>query len=103
MIDPLSLAVGAGLLSAGFLAGRIGRRRRSHAIKPSEPVCGCVHHYAMHDPTSGRCHGVVKLPYNQERKCTCRVYTGPEPLPSMWSGGVALVAPATSDPDKLES
>jgi hypothetical protein len=49
-----------------------------------EPVCGCTHHRAMHDPRTGRCAGksrrgdwVVGWSYD---RCTCQQYIGPEPI-----------------------
>ena len=40
-MDPVSLVVGAALLIAGFLAGRVGRRRPALPPPPLTPVCGC--------------------------------------------------------------
>jgi hypothetical protein len=97
MIDPISLVVGAGLLAAGFLAGHLTARRsaRRRPDGPQEPVCGCTHHRALHDPETGECHERVKVPlgggggYSWEL-CLCRQYVGPEPIGSMWVPPVAI-------------
>ena len=83
--------------------------RRKRREKTPEPVCGCRHNLAFHDPETGRCNhteqiilrneevvrhpsgNVVKSPYGEletivvqtfagERRCGCVRYTGPEPL-----------------------
>jgi len=88
---------GAAILAAGFLLGRFlpARRRRPKAPEPIEPVCGCKHHHSFHDPKTGICHGTkgVAAPradYNIPQHyvdipCTCRQYTGPEPLPTYFA------------------
>jgi hypothetical protein len=87
-MDPLSLAVGAGILAVGFLAGRIGRRtgrRRPPDDQPDDqPICGCTHHRSMHDPESGTCHARVMDGYYQ-LTCRCRQYSGPVPIIDLWT------------------
>jgi hypothetical protein len=70
------------LAGAGFgiLIGRLLplRRQRDHA---RGPVCGCGHHFSHHDPAMGDCR---KLSWGGD-KCTCRRYSGPEPLPEYYA------------------
>jgi hypothetical protein len=101
-MDPVTLAVGAAILVAGVLIGRVARLRRSN--RAPEPVCGCGHHYAMHDPATSVCHATFARELFQNGKyvgnrtpCNCRVYTGPQPVQVIWADGVALLPPATED------
>jgi hypothetical protein len=100
-MDPITLAVGAGILAVGFLAGRIGRRTgRRQPPDDSQPVCGCGHHLAKHDRSNGVCH-TARLEDRVEDKdgemhtweewvqCTCRQYVGPEPVLSLWTPPIA--------------
>ena len=48
-----------------------------------KPFCGCGHHRAMHDPATNECHEQAKD--DDERRCPCRQYVGPEPLPSYYA------------------
>lgn len=78
----------------GILLGRLWRRDSKGRGRDPQPVCGCKHHYSMHDPETGRCHGKVNgkpttygewssRPIAWEQvSCTCRRYSGPEPLPT---------------------
>lgn len=85
-MDPISLAVGAALLVAGFLAGRFRRPNRT----PKEPTyqCTCKHYLSDHDPQTGVCHGTNQQKVYQDGTfrhfdtvpCTCRNYVGPKPL-----------------------
>lgn len=88
----LSLLEGAGILAAGLAMGRFwpARRRHPKPQKPSQPVCGCDHHLSYHDPDTGQCHGMMKIPSSGSRdsfhqSCTCRRYSGPEPLPEYYA------------------
>jgi hypothetical protein len=83
---------GAGILAAGIAAGRLWLRlaRRPSAPAPHQPVCGCGHHRSFHDPEAGRCHSTMKVrsTFAQDgwiQDCTCRAYTGPEPLPEFYA------------------
>ena len=92
-MDPVSLLVGGGLVCAGWVIGRTGRLRRT--VKDPDPECGCEHHLAMHDRTTGECHGTVMVPvrYNlngsptarEPVQCECRQYTGPVPVTEIWT------------------
>lgn len=107
MIDLLAVGVGVVAWSVGVLTGK--RRQKAKIPKEPEPICGCNHHFSMHDENgvcqsgwtdrvlvergqprtvqtgwNGEHHKVV---YDHERwetvrkVCACRKYTGPEPLP----------------------
>ncbi|GAA2777309.1 hypothetical protein [Crossiella cryophila] len=88
-MDPVTLAVGGGLLLLGYLGGLLSRRKRA----PEPPLtadCGCGHSLAMHDPTAGTCHAELPRPksYNDAgeyvgttyAQCPCRQYVGPRPI-----------------------
>lgn len=105
MIDSLFLAVGAALVTLGWLVGYLtGRRaaRRRHDA-PQQPICGCSHHRAVHDPKTGECRASVKqgrwdkygnhTGYNHVA-CACQGYVGPEPIQSVW------VPPAAVESDR---
>ena len=94
-------AVGGGTALTGYLLGQARGRRRSGRQRDPEAVCGCGHHYSLHDHhdnhhddhlarDDGRaCHGTdrVKTAAGNDgvtwvsQPCGCRRYTGPEPLP----------------------
>lgn len=89
---------GALILLVGIAIGRVIRlRARPKAYKPKvvNPKCGCRHHFALHDPQTGVCHGGFSRygePVNYQREgkvdgtpCSCRKYTGPEPLPEYYA------------------
>jgi hypothetical protein len=107
-IDVIVGAVGYATASKiGQAAG--ARRERARTPKEPEPICGCEHHFAKHDENGvcqfrwqekilvergkprtvqtgydGATHKVV---YDFEKyetvtyACSCKRYTGPEPLP----------------------
>lgn len=100
-----------GWVTAWFMGRHHGQR---HPLKPLEreseraieqkPVCGCSHHYAVHD-MDGVCTSITQGITSREPKimkvgfqgedhevhyvekyeqipCPCKRYTGPEPLPT---------------------
>jgi hypothetical protein len=81
MPDP-SLLLGAAIFASGLLAGRFWPvRRRARPPKPAKPICGCEHELSFHDPKSGECHALMKVPSTMTRDsyhtgCTCKQYTG---------------------------
>jgi hypothetical protein len=88
-MDPISLAVGAALLAAGWLSGRVTRRRPPAAAAPSGPTCGCGHSLALHDRQEGIRNGEVRREHYWDDgsrngyewvECTCRQYTGELPV-----------------------
>lgn len=93
-MDPVSLLVGAALLGAGMLLGRLfPRRRRAGETPQLPPVCGCGHDRAFHDQ-EGRCHAVERTEKKDifghtsgwlEAACTCRRYNGPIPLTTYYA------------------
>jgi hypothetical protein len=105
-VDPVSVLAGGALLAAGALIGRVLRLRRN---PPPAAVCGCGHHYAMHDPITGRCYAHRRQDtWSKDShtimdvQCACRIYTGPQPTQILWHDGVAILpsspAPATDTP-----
>lgn len=93
---------GALILLAGIAIGRVIRlRARPRAYKPKvvQPICGCKHHYSMHDPKTGICSGGFDewgdaVNYQRVGKkdgtpCTCKVYSGPQPLPEYYAPEIA--------------
>jgi hypothetical protein len=89
MIEPASLLVGAGILLGGWLLGRYAPTRRKAAPRP-EPLCGCGHHHAYHDPKTGVCHATVRHKGTDtvsayDRQCTCRQYSGPVAIDSYYA------------------
>lgn len=99
MLDPLSLAVGAGLLGAGFLGGRF-RRPRARPPTPQPETCACGHALAYHDRQTGACAKRVKQesdwdayggPVEYEYvECACRRYVGPLPVEDVLGYGPNL-------------
>jgi hypothetical protein len=86
--DAISLIVGAGLLAAGFTAGRFSRRRPSPPA-PITPVCGCGHTLSQHDRETHTCYAELRRETFDRRgrfagltwvPCTCRQYVGPRPI-----------------------
>ncbi|NJQ07634.1 hypothetical protein [Streptomyces lonarensis] len=111
------------ILASGFVAGgawdRIKkikderRDARERELRGPDPVCGCTHHLAYHDPREGRCYAMVKTkqpkqpkkskqakqsaspepaaadaggkPAAEPRQCPCRRYAGPEPLATLYA------------------
>ncbi|MFE0175900.1 hypothetical protein ACFWZ2_26620 [Streptomyces sp. NPDC059002] len=91
----VALSCAASLMSLVSLAKTVmGNRRedRRRALSGPDPVCGCGHHVAFHDPAEGICHSPAQVAVEwdwtgepskfEERRCSCRTYAGPEPLPS---------------------
>lgn len=87
------LLEGAVIAVGAFLAGQWlprPHRRGVKAPKPVQPICGCEHNISYHDPKTGECHGMMKVPSSMSRDsyhkpCTCRQYTGPQPLPEFYA------------------
>ena len=88
MVEPISLVVGALLLTAGFLAGRFSRRRPAPPPQLT-PVCGCGHTLSQHDRETHTCYAELRRDAYDRRgrwaghtwvPCTCRQYVGPRPI-----------------------
>ncbi|NJQ15433.1 hypothetical protein [Streptomyces bohaiensis] len=86
------------------------RQSRECELRGPDPVCGCTHHLACHDPKEGRCYAMVKTKQTEQpkqpklgarpqaegkgeaassiaepRQCPCRRYAGPEPLATLYA------------------
>jgi hypothetical protein len=90
-MDPLTLLTGAGILTAGYAGGRVGRARRTPKPKPPpKSICGCGHHFSYHTPGAGVCKGTNRrTKYSdagsdlgfRDFPCTCQTFSGPTPYP----------------------
>jgi len=78
----VGVAVIVGVLLGRFLPNR---RRGPKPAKAIQPICGCDHHRSFHDPASGECHGRNYEGAGYYSACTCRQYSGPEPLPEYFA------------------
>jgi hypothetical protein len=89
--------IGQFIITAGGTAIALrfaGFRFWKETQRPPRAVCGCEHHFAMHDLRTGECHDKVKIPIKWHGDgdaadwrfdpCPCRHYTGPEPLNSIF-------------------
>lgn len=85
------------LMGAGGIRKEIERRhqRKLEITQGPQPICGCKHHYAYHNPKTGGCAAVSKTPVKwdddfgsptkwQHLPCTCQRYVGPEPLETLY-------------------
>lgn len=95
---------------AGYGIGKIvkshrnrkeAKERAAHDKANPQPICGCTHHFAFHDPKTSACNAqervLTKSAYYdrdllrqipgmyKERPCPCRRYTGPEPLTTFFA------------------
>lgn len=114
MIGGQADVIAEAILSGGFCVflgwtlGKFSAPRSSRAPKPPKPpkaVCGCGHHFALHDPTSNECygedeyelssgepildpHGMYVVAHagakSEVRRCTCRRYVGPVVAMDAW-------------------
>ena len=76
----------------GVLLGRFlpNRRKGPKPAKSPKPICGCGHHHSYHDPATGACNSLMKVPETGSRlshhvPCTCKQYSGPVPLPEYFA------------------
>jgi len=92
-MDPVSLLVGGVLLAAGFVAGRLGRRRNAPP-PPVTPLCGCGHTLSQHDRETHTCYAELRRDNYDKRgrwagvswvPCTCRQYVGPRPIDEVFA------------------
>jgi hypothetical protein len=102
------MLIGALIFALGAVFGRVmpSRKRGPKPPKPVQPICGCTHHYSLHDPKAGECHGAAdagraavrdqhgkpvkdswgEVVFTREHgRCGCRRYTGPLPLPEYFA------------------
>jgi hypothetical protein len=95
----MGIVEGAAAVIIGLLLGRLlpGSRRSAKPPGPPEPLCGCEHHHSFHDPETGQCHSLMRVPGTMSRDsyhtpCTCRQYSGPLPLPEYYAPEIAREA-----------
>lgn len=62
------------------------RRKGPMPSAPPDPVCGCGHHRAMHDPKKAM---ECAVEFGHKMKCACCSYSGPEPLPAFYAPEIA--------------
>ncbi|MFG2195467.1 hypothetical protein [Streptomyces sp. NPDC048639] len=94
-------------------AARDRRTERRREINGPEPICGCRHHLAYHDPKEGRCYAEVKKPVEWDEdgdeirfaheRCPCRRYAGPEPLATLYAPEVTGGGGGRGERPALES
>jgi hypothetical protein len=78
MVSVLAIILVSGIqVALGVIVGWVlgQRTRQLPALEQPRPVCGCTHHYSMHDPKTGECQVAVG-----DGECACVRYTGPVPL-----------------------
>ena len=83
LLEGALIAVGAFL--AGQWLPRPYRRRRVKPPKPVQPICGCKHNVSYHDPKTSECHGRVYCGEGRYEDCTCKQYSGPQPIPEFYA------------------
>lgn len=100
-VTPMTWILDTGIqLAAGIILGWfLARRSPRQAPAEPKPVCGCGHHYAMHDPKTGKCNVGWREPCRWNRhnvptewmdaNCACLRYSGPEPLPGFYAPDIA--------------
>jgi hypothetical protein len=87
---------GAAILLAGMVLGHwlsrriLGLRLRGLGKLPPKPVCSCGDPPSLHDPKTKHCQAERLVQYNsignkELRRCPCRRYDGPEPLPEFYA------------------
>lgn len=90
-MEPLTLAVGAGIALVSWAVGRVTGRREREALSPRAVCEGCTHGLSYHGDDGG-CHGTDRRTkydehgYNRGQHdfpCTCRRYVGPVPAERM--------------------
>jgi hypothetical protein len=74
---------------AGTWMAKQLRERRQRADEAGQPICGCKHHHAYHNPETGVCKQRVKTYTGHDGNgypkftwidCPCQQYSGPVPL-----------------------
>lgn len=89
----IALLAGAFVLAVGILIGRLLPERRK-GPKAVEALCGCTHHHSFHDPKTGQCHSLMRVPSTASRDsyhtpCTCKQYSGPTVYPEFYAPEIA--------------
>jgi len=104
VLDPVSLAAGAGILAIGYLAGRLGKRKARPSRPVNQAVCGCGHPRALHDSHVNGCRGEVsRSRYDSDGDwtgrdwvpCACQRYDGPKPFEELYP---SPILPTEIDP-----
>lgn len=83
------------LASKAIDAWQNHRRGLADKAHGPQPVCGCDDHYAFHDPKTGHCHAMRRVPAKwdptgypisyRDEQCGCRQYVGPQPLETYYA------------------
>lgn len=78
---------GAVILLAGILIGRFLPARRPAKGEPGTPMCPCGHARSFHIKGTGACgwKRQERLFEFEAKKCSCKHYGGPEPLPDYYA------------------
>lgn len=77
---------GAGIALAAVAVSRLlpsrGRKpQRPKLPEPPKAICGCTHHFSVHDPQTRACTTSFMAEDKKFHPCACKQYTGPEPMP----------------------
>ncbi len=89
----LAMLAGVFILAIGILVGRLLAALRPALPKQPKPVCGCTHHYSVHDPKGDmRCNVAIYVGSTYRGKCACLRYSGPVPLPEYFATEIAREA-----------
>lgn len=87
MTQYLDFVVGAALLAAGYIGGRVHRPRKTSDTPRA--ICACGHSFGEHGET-GHCRAEVSRPAGIVREwvpCACVKYVGPKPIEDLYSPG----------------
>ena len=106
MIDPISIALGAALVLAGFVLGKVNRRK---PISADPTICvGCGHSLTYRDPATGACTAVEvtqtsvfvngDLDHYEDVLCNCKNHVNAEQMTidATWQGQLRITRPNES-------
>lgn len=78
----------------------LGKELKSDAERRRlQPICGCTHNLSFHDRETGQCNAQNRVEVDWDdvgtpirwgqEQCTCRRYTGPEPMITYYAPEIA--------------